>query len=185
MCLTIRQMWVLYVQKWMLENSFFFLDLRVCPSDLSIINGRDAEAKTKTNGYMIHTRAINDTTQKVKLAAVRESLAELYCPADGWKIFHRFRWNTTLPDMIIQKEGRHGRERILVGLLLTPGSDLTRDEIDSLTYRLQHDMAQSSKCILVVEDDAAARIVSDTMPVLSLQDMLEHKIQAAKPKLVA
>lgn len=168
----------------MLVNSFFFLDLGLFLFDLSIINGRDAEIQ-KTNGYMIHTRSHHDTKEKVKLAAVRESLAELYCPADGWKIFQRFRWNTTIPDMIIQKEGRHGRERILVGLLLTPGTDLTRAEIDSITYRLQQDAAKSSKCIIVVEDVNTALSVPENVAVMSLQDMLEHKIQAAKPKLVA
>ena len=134
---------------------------------------------------MIHTRSHHDTKEKVKLAAVRESLAELYCPADGWKIFQRFRWNTTIPDMIIQKEGRHGRERILVGLLLAPGADFRSDEIESLTNRLQHDMANSSKCILVVVDVTAAQSVPEHIAVLSLQDMLEHKIKVAKPKLVA
>lgn len=134
---------------------------------------------------MIHTRSHHDTKEKVKLAAVRESLAELFCPADGWKIFQRFRWNTTIPDMIIQKEGRHGQERILVGLLLAPGADLRSDEIESLTYRLQHDMANSSRCILVVEDVTTTPSLPDNIAVMSLQDMLEHKIQAAKPKLVA
>lgn len=135
---------------------------------------------------MIHTLLPHDTThEKSMLAAVRESLAALYCPDEGWKIFQRFRWNTNIPEMIIQKEGKKGCERILVSLLLKQGSNLSQHEIQQLTYRLQHDSANRSKCILVVEDRDTARSIPADMEVVSLEDMLQPKIRATEPKLVA
>ena len=135
---------------------------------------------------MIHTLLPNSTAhEKSVLAAVRDSLTALYCPDEGWKIFQRFRWNTNLPEMIIQKEGNRGYERILVSFLLNRGSNLSQSEIQQLTNRLQHDTANQPKCILVVEDRDTVRSVPAYMEVVSLEDMLQRKIRATEPKLVA
>lgn len=135
---------------------------------------------------MIHTLQRHDVPENTLLTTIREYLSDVYCPADGWKIFNRFRWSTAIPEMIIQKEGKTGYERIIVGVGLDKGvCRLSYAEIEKLTSRLQHDTVGQPRRILVVENMSATEGLPADIEVLCLQDLLQHKIRATEPKLVA
>ncbi len=135
---------------------------------------------------MIHTLQRHDFQGAGMMEALREYLEELYTPSDGWKIFNRFRWSTAIPEMIIQKESRKGFERVIVAVELSNtinGNSFS--EINKLTLRLQHDTIGQPKRILVVDTKEATEGLPEDIEVLNLNDLLQHKIRATEPKLVA
>lgn len=133
---------------------------------------------------MVHTLQRHDSQEAALLAPIRDYLAGIYCPADGWKLFNRFQWRTKVPDMIIQKQGKTGFERVIVSVHLDNGvSRQHYSEMEKLSSRLQKDTVGRMKKILVVDDEAAAADLPADVEVVRLRDLL--KIRATEPKLVA
>lgn len=132
---------------------------------------------------MVHTLQRHDSLEAALLAPIRDYLAGIYCPADGWKLFNRFQWRTKVPDMIIQKQGKTGFERVIVSVHLENGASRQHfSEMEKLSSRLQKDTVGRMKKILVVDNAAPLDLPAD-VEVVNLRDLL--KIRATEPKLVA
>lgn len=135
---------------------------------------------------MIHTLTHHDTQENTMLATVRDYFSEVYCAREGWKVFQHYTWNSAIPELILQKQLRNGYQRVFVGMRLhDSAAGMSNAEFEQITSRLQQEAVGHTKRIVVVDDPEAARGLPDDVQVIHLDDLLQHKIRATEPRLVA
>ncbi len=135
---------------------------------------------------MLHTLLKNEPLKSEMLIPIKSSLEHMYCHHDGWKLYNKYNWTNKCFDFLLQKESQTGVERVIVSVNLD--NQVTRqhyDNLQKLSKRLHHGGKSPVKKILIFDNPVAFEAAPADVELMSVNELLNVRLRATEPKLVA